>query len=164
LTTKAPYKGFAVFCWPELDRLVPAKPPIELLQVLPLCALALRPLIDLPDSCSGVINSFDWSEDVGWAYADLLEAMRNHGVPESYWDRPSESKLFGWPHWVQNEIDQMGDPNDPNGLRLLLQLDSYTDGTKWAEWGDAGTLYFMIRDADLAARRFDRCEFEMQCG
>jgi uncharacterized protein YwqG len=58
----------------------------------------------------------------------------------------------------------MGDPDDPDGLRLLLQLDSYTDGTKWAEWGDAGLLYFLIRDADLAARRFDRCEFEMQCG
>jgi uncharacterized protein YwqG len=157
-------KGFAVFYWPELDRLVPAMPPIELQEVLPLCALAFRPLIDLPDSCSGVIDSLDWSEDVGWAYADLLEGMRNHGVPESSWDRISESKLFGWPHWEQNEIDQMGDPDDPNGLRLLLQLDTYTDGTSWAEWGDAGLLYFLIRDADLAARRFDRCEFEMQCG
>jgi uncharacterized protein YwqG len=47
---------------------------------------------------------------------------------------------------------------------LFLQLDSYTDGKKWAEWGDAGMLYFLIRDADLAARRFDRCAFEMQCG
>jgi uncharacterized protein YwqG len=157
-------KGFAVFYWPELDRLVPAMPPIELQEVLPVCALAFRPLIDLPDSCSSVIDSFDWSEDDRWAYADLLEGMRNHGIPKSSWDRISESKLFGWPHWEQNEIDQMGDPDDPDGLRLLLQLDSYTDGTKWAEWGDAGLLYFLIRDADLAARRFDRCEFEMQCG
>ena len=37
-----------------------------------------------------------------------------------------------------------------------------TDGNKWAEWLGGGSLYFMIRDADLAARRFDRCEFEMQ--
>jgi uncharacterized protein YwqG len=58
----------------------------------------------------------------------------------------------------------MGKPDDLNGLRLFLQLDSYTDGKKWAEWGDSGTLYFLIRDADLAARRFDRCAFEMQCG
>jgi Domain of unknown function (DUF1963) len=109
-------KGFAVFYWPELDRLVPATPPIELQEVLPLCALAFRPLIDLPDSVSSVIDCLEWGEDDYCAYTDLMEAMRNHGIPESSWDRISESKLFGWPHWEQNEIDQMGDPDDPDGL------------------------------------------------
>ncbi len=157
-------EGFAVFHWTNLDQLAPATPPIEVLKVLPLCALTFRPLIDLPDFFSGVLGPLDRLGDDGWAYSDLLDQLRNHGVPELSWNRISQSKLFGWPHWVQNEIDEMGSPDDPNGLRLLLQLDTYTDGKKWAEWGDAGTLYFLIRDADLAARRFDRCEFEMQCG
>ena len=139
-------------------------PPIEVLQVLPLCALAFRPLIDLPDTLSGTLLPLERLGDDSRAYSDLLDQLRNHGVPESSWNRISQSKLFGWPHWVQNEIDEMRNPDDPNGLRLLLQLDSYTDGKKWAEWGDAGTLYFLIRDADLAARRFNRCALEMQCG
>jgi uncharacterized protein YwqG len=157
-------EGFAVFHWTNLDQLAPAIPPIEVLKVLPLCALGFRPLIDLPDPLSRVLGPLDLLGDDGWAYSDLLDQLCNHGVPESSWNRISQSKLFGWPHWVQNEIDEMGSPDDPNGLRLLLQLDTYTDGKQWTEWGDAGTLYFLIRDADLAARRFDRCVFEMQCG
>jgi uncharacterized protein YwqG len=157
-------EGFAVFHWTQLDQLAPAIPPIEVLEVLPLCSLAFRPLIDLPDPLGGVIGPLDRLGDDSWAYSDLLDQLRNHGVPESSWNRISQSKLFGWPHWVQNEIDEMRNPDDPNGLSLLLQLDTYTDGKKWTEWGDAGRLYFIIRDADLAARRFDRCEFEMQCG
>jgi uncharacterized protein YwqG len=157
-------EGFAVFHWTELDQLAPATPPIEVLEVLPLCALGFRPLIDLPDPLSGVLGPLDRMGDDSWAYSDLLDQLRNHGVSESSWNRISRSKLFGWPHWVQNEIDEMRNPDDPNGLSLLLQLDTYTDGKKWTEWGDAGRLYFIIRNADLAARRFDRCEFEMQCG
>jgi uncharacterized protein YwqG len=155
------YEGaFAVFYWTELDRLVPAKPPIELQEIFPLCALAFRPMIELPDTSSAVIESLDWSDDDQWAYHDLKEAIRNHGIPEPSWDRISQGKLFGWPDWVQHESEQMG--NSPNELRPLLQLDAFTDGTEWAEWGGGGSLYFLIRDADLAARRFDRCKFEMQ--
>ena len=60
----------------------------------------------------------------------------------------------------------MGDPGEAetNGLHLLLQIDSYSNGTESAEWGDRGSLYFLIRNNDLQAGRFERCEFEMQCG
>jgi uncharacterized protein YwqG len=92
----------------------------------------------------------------------LKEAIRNHGIPEPSWDRTGYSKLFGWPGWVQYESERMAELDRLHGLSLLLQIDAYTDGVRWAEWGDGGSLYFLIRDADLAARRFDRCEFEMQ--
>jgi uncharacterized protein YwqG len=157
-------KAFAVYYWTELDQLVPAKPQIELQEVLPLCRLAFRPMIDLPDDHGATIVGLEWSDDDSDAYFDLLQETRDYGIPESSQDRISYSKLLGYPHWVQNEPEQIAGPHDPNGLQLLFQLDSYTDGKQWAEWGDAGTLYFLIRDADLAARRFDRCELEMQCG
>jgi uncharacterized protein YwqG len=63
---------------------------------------------------------------------------------------------------VQYESEEMAELDKLHGLNLLLQLDAFTDGTTWAEWGRGGSLYFMIRDADLAAGRFDRCRFEMQ--
>lgn len=30
-------------------------------------------------------------------------------------------------------------------------------------WGDCGRIYWMMRRADLAARRFDRAGFDLQC-
>jgi uncharacterized protein YwqG len=154
--------SFAVYHWTDLNQLVPAKPPIELLEVFPLCALSFRSMIEFPDPTSRFIKGLTWGDDDESAYYDLRETIRNQGVPESSWDRISYSKLFGWPDWVQYESEQMAELDKLHGLNLLLQLDAFTDGTKWAEWGGGGSRYFLIRDADLAARRFDRCEFEMQ--
>ena len=45
--------------------------------------------------------------------------------------------------------------------RLLLQLD--TDEDLGVMWGDGGTIYFWIREADAAARRFDQSWLILQC-
>jgi len=45
-------------------------------------------------------------------------------------------------------------------LVLLAQIDS--DSRSGMGWGDAGRLYWMIRE-DLAARRFDKATFTWQC-
>ncbi|MER6444269.1 DUF1963 domain-containing protein [Streptomyces venezuelae] len=44
---------------------------------------------------------------------------------------------------------------------LLAQFD--TDYEAEMMWGDVGTLYWLIRPADLAAGRFDRARFVWQC-
>ena len=44
---------------------------------------------------------------------------------------------------------------------LLAQFDS--DGRARMMWGDVGTLYWMIRPEDLAARCFDKALFTWQC-
>jgi uncharacterized protein YwqG len=46
--------------------------------------------------------------------------------------------------------------------RLLLQVD--TDDDAKMMWGDAGRIYFWIRDEDLRARRFDKTWLVFQCG
>jgi uncharacterized protein YwqG len=157
------YKNaFAVYHWTDLDQLALAMPPVELQQTFPLCALAFRPMIEVPDPTTRFIQELDWSDEDEWAYSDLREAIRDHGIPE--WSRGLTplSKLFGWPDWVQYESQEMAELDKLHGLHLLLQLDAFTDGATWAEWGGGGSLYFLIRDADLAAGRFDRCVFEMQ--
>jgi uncharacterized protein YwqG len=157
------YKNaFAVYHWTDLDQLARAVPPVELQQTFPLCALAFRPIIEVPDPTTRFIQELDWGDDDNCAYSDLREAIRDHGIPEPHRDITPLSKLFGWPDWVQYESEEMAELDKLHGLHLLLQLDAFTDGTTWAEWGGGGSLYFMIRDADLAAGRFDRCEFEMQ--
>lgn len=44
---------------------------------------------------------------------------------------------------------------------LLAQID--TDQDAGMMWGDCGTLYWLIRPEDLAARRFDEARFTWQC-
>ena len=46
--------------------------------------------------------------------------------------------------------------------RLLLQIDSDERGPGWM-WGDAGTIYFWIREKDVAARQFDDVWLIFQC-
>jgi uncharacterized protein YwqG len=155
-------EAFAVYHWVDLDLLTPAEPPVELQQTFPLCAVAFRPMIEFPDPTTRFIEELDWGDDDQWAYTDLKEAIRDHGIPEPHKALTGHSKLFGWPDWVQYESEEMAELDKLHGLHLLLQLDAFTDGTAYAEWGGGGSLYFLIRDADLAAGRFDRCEFEMQ--
>ena len=45
--------------------------------------------------------------------------------------------------------------------QLLFQLDS--DDPAGCMWGDCGLLYYWVRQADLAARRFDRTWTGLQC-
>ncbi|MFG3253684.1 YwqG family protein [Streptomyces sp. NPDC048172] len=51
---------------------------------------------------------------------------------------------------------------EAHGWVPLAQFDS--DDAAGMEWGDAGTLYWLIRPRDLAACRFDRAMFTWQCG
>jgi uncharacterized protein YwqG len=66
------------------------------------------------------------------------------GGPEGYEDPRAEQLAEGASEW-----------------RLLLQLDT-DDEAGWM-WGDAGRLYFWIRDADLRAGRCDSSWCVLQC-
>jgi uncharacterized protein YwqG len=151
-------RDIAVFHWSDVDRLVPAVPPIEVIKVFPLCALVFRPLLDLPDPYSRAVAEILSDDEQLSRYRALHNAMRHHGIPEDFRDYCGLSKLLGWPHLVQQyDLDTTAD-----GARLLLQLDGYSNGDDGEGWGPGGSLYFLIRDEDLRERRFDRCEFEMQ--
>jgi uncharacterized protein YwqG len=92
-------------------------------------------------------------------------------------------QILGWPTVIQNSMQlevqlvshgiYVGGPEgyeDPRvevlaegarEWRLLLQLDS-DDDVGWM-WGDAGCLYFWMRDADLRSGRYDSSWCILQC-
>jgi uncharacterized protein YwqG len=97
-------------------------------------------------------------------------------------EEPSH-KLFGYPDQIQGDMQlecqlvfhglYCGDPsgyNDPRARdleggasqwRLLLQID--TDRDTEMMWGDAGRLYYWIREGDLAAGAFESSWLILQC-
>jgi uncharacterized protein YwqG len=75
--------------------------------------------------------------------AQLVTHGINCGGPEGYRSAQAKALEAGADDW-----------------RLLLQIDS--DRTANLTWGDAGMLYFWIRQEDLRARAFERVWMELQ--
>lgn len=121
----------------------------------------------------------DWEE-----YDEVLEKL---GVNID--EDPEEHKLLGYADIIQNEMLTecertsrglyCGDPESyrhtPKDVEadiakhaadwvLLLQLSTITKGDFEWMFGDCGMLYFYIRKEDLAAMRFDKASFSVQCG
>jgi uncharacterized protein YwqG len=154
-----PFGPIAVFYWPEPAHLVPARSPIELLEVFPPCALALRPIVDLPHPFSKAVSKLELRGEQHKAYREVWRGIHDCGIPPDSARSASFSKLLGWPDLVQNDLWAFEGGND---ARLPLQVDSYCNGQDWHFWGPGGSLYFDMSERDLRARRFERCEYEGQ--
>ncbi len=151
----------AVFYWPDIASLCVAEAPIEDFTVFPVCALSCFETVDLPHPLSDAVAALDLDRDEERRYENFHQAISADalGVRKSRF-QIDISKLFGWPDLIQNELEL---PGGSEGMRPLLQIGSYETGTKGHSWGPGGNLYFAIRDEDLRAARFDRCDVDMQC-
>jgi len=154
-----PFDSHCVFYWPDTERLIQAKAPIEPLETFPTCALAPRPLIDLPHPDSTAVGGFGLNKQQREAYFDVWLDVRHYGIPSDYAPYASFSKLLGWPALVQHDIGMFESRDD---ARLLLQVDAYCNGETSHGWGPGGSLFYVLTDPDLRARVFARCELEGQ--
>jgi uncharacterized protein YwqG len=154
-----PFDSHCVFYWPDAERLIQAKAPIEPLEIFPTCALAPRPLIDLPHPDSTAVGGFGLNKQQREAYFDVWLDVRHYGIPPDYASYAKFSKLLGWPALVQNDIGVFESRDD---ARLLLQVDEYCNGETAHGWGPGGSLFYVLTDADLRAHVFARCELEGQ--
>jgi uncharacterized protein YwqG len=149
-------------------------PGVVVLEALPELALPAP----YPDEVRAMGLS-DAERDAYWRLAEELE-REGARMPTDAAEAPVH-RLGGVPREIQNpmeaecELARRGE--DPYAVpysrreeiaeeakarwRLLLQVDS--DDAAGLMWGDAGILYYWIRDDDLAARRFDRAWCVMQC-
>ena len=151
--------------------------------------LEALPELALPAPFPEEVHAMGLSEAEAEAYWRLTEDLEREGarVPAEVAEAPGTARyppvhrLGGVPHEIQNpmeaECELVRRGEDPHALpysrqqevaeeakarwRLLLQVDS--DEAAGLMWGDAGMLYYWIRDDDLAARRFDRAWCVMQC-
>ena len=164
----------------------PRDAPPGLVPEAVLGARAVRPFprLTIPPWASTAFEDLPVNTDPGSpevdAYFDLLDALdRAQGIG----DGPIH-QLLGHPDQIQNDMQlecqlvthglYCGDEReyqDPRRVelepgarewRLLLQIDTDEDGLG-VMWGDVGRIYFWIRDADLAARRFDAVWLVFQC-
>ncbi|MBB4634622.1 YwqG family protein [Longimicrobium terrae] len=168
-----------VYWFPQVAGLRPMEPPQALPRhgrFLP-APLEEWPGVSWPRSSAPVVREIGMSSEEGDAYFEFWEE----------WDageggRPRH-QLLGHPIPVQGEMqlecqlvtagiycggpEGYADPRrgelEPGARewRLLAQFDS--DGDAEMEWGDGGMLYYWIREADLAERRFDRVWAILQC-
>ncbi|MEU3877361.1 MULTISPECIES: YwqG family protein [Streptomyces] len=143
----------------------------EQLEAYPEVPLTVRVEATAPDIWHPVVREAFGSDD------SSLE-----GWPEEFTDALYDRKpgpghqVGGHAHPVQNPLEyeiahaalgqdvRWDDPRvaeDAGNWVLLAQFD--TDGDADMMWGDCGALYWLIRPADLAALRFDRAMFTMQC-
>lgn len=133
----------------------------------PVCPLTAGLTLTLPNELDGI----DLTEDESDNYYDLLEAIGGHHRFLGHAE-PIQSEMELECELVTNGL-YCGDStgyHDPRAKELekssgqwnlLLQIDS--DDNAEMMWGDAGRLYFWIRDQDLAGRDFSNCWMISQC-
>ena len=70
------------------------------------------------------------------------------------------SKIFGFPHFAQDDPRGIADKGLEGFDTLLLQLDSDSENI---DWGDSGTGCFFIEQSALAARNFSKVLYNWDC-
>lgn len=140
------------------------------------CRVALAASWTLPSWESAAIAALEPGDDEIDAYSEAIDALVDPGAGDVH-------RLLGHPDQIQGDMTvecqlvthglDLGDGTgwrDPRAealargatdWRLLLQVAS--DDGAGMMWGDAGCLYYWIREPDLAAAAFDASWLILQC-
>jgi len=143
-------------------------------QVFATRRLAFIPFQSIPDPCAKLLEGPLRDPQDQEMYANFFEEYSHQGPAH---------QLLGWPTVIQNEMElecqlvtngiYVGDSTGYKHPRraalekgthdwiLLLQVDSDDDAHMM--WGDAGMLYFWIRQQDLAQAAFRKTWCILQC-
>ena len=172
-----------IFFFENTDRFVPLDPPDDLAAeyIIPEIAVEFK-----PHNSYLSFEEFENYSDLHCDFEDYDKVLENLGVdPDSDQDN---HKLLGYADAIQGDMltecervsrglycgNARSYRNTPDEIEadiakhagdwlLLLQLSTTTkDDFEWM-FGDCGMLYFYIRKDDLAAKRFDKMQFALQC-
>lgn len=131
--------------------------------------LRLRQIPTFPDGATQEFDDLGLGETEVEAFFDTLERCQRDclGCPPAWGGR---HQLGGSAECIQSDVRSEWEAAEARSTpptagrspwRLLLQLDS--DPFVGFHWGDAGRLYFGLREDDLLARRFEWTRFAFQC-
>ncbi|MEP9375227.1 DUF1963 domain-containing protein [Aquabacter sp. CN5-332] len=152
----------AVLYFPDPQKLGSAPLPVEDFELSRECGLAFYDTVELPDPQSDAVEALGLTAAEVEAYAGLRAQISNHGMPEDPWS-DARSKLLGWPDLIQErDVGVFLPKEEKAGEKLLLQANSYHDGSDWQSWGDGGNIYFVLEAEALAQRDFDDVCIDMQ--
>jgi uncharacterized protein YwqG len=138
-------------------------------------AIRFRPFESLPSWERPAIEQLDMTDEEGDTYCDLCDGL---------FEQNPKHQLIGFPSPVQGDHMELESQLASNGIycgnekgykspeakrleagaaewRLLLQIDS--DDALDFMWGDAGVLYFWIREEDARNRNFSKTWLTCQC-
>ena len=168
----------------DLMNCVPLKIPADIAEeyVMPEIALQFKARKSYPK-----FEEFEVYSDLESDCEEYDEVLEKLGVNIDA--DPEDHKLLGYADIIQNEMltecertfrglycgDLESYQNTPKDVEadianhapdwtLLLQLSTIAKGDFEWMFGDCGMLYFYIRKEDLAAMRFDKATFSVQCG
>jgi hypothetical protein len=131
--------------------------PVTGLDPFPSCPLQFAGYDDIPELDASPLNDV-----LDAAASDRYCGIRSY---LSFGDEPASHKVLGHPDPIQGPVEEDCEHLEPqpggSPWRVLLQVDS--DERLGMMWGDAGRLYFCLREDDLANRRFNRVVAVMQC-
>ncbi len=172
-----------VFYFENIDGFVPLDLPDDLEEeyTIPEIAVEFESQKSYPS-----FEEFENYSDLDCDWDDYDDELEKLGVDA---DRDAENhKLLGYADLIQGEMltecervsrglycgNAENYKNTPNEVKadiekhagdwtLLLQLSTVTKGDFEWMFGDCGMLYFYIRKDDLAARKFDKIHFSLQC-
>ncbi|GIF58139.1 YwqG family protein [Asanoa iriomotensis] len=120
-------------------------------------------ITDLAPEHRAFMDDYRNRDDFAWALSDLVgrpwHGVGGHADPVQ---GPVEMDaaqvvLGGRADWTGPAVHE-----EAQRWVLLAQIDSDEEANMC--WGDVGTLYWLVRPADLRARDFDRAVFTWQCG
>jgi uncharacterized protein YwqG len=164
--------GWAVILAAEASPL--SEPPPAVARV-PRHGISLETINTLPSSERPELSTLQLTDDESDSLIDLSSAVYGH--------EPCH-QVGGFPSPIQSDAMELECQLVSNGIycgdakgyhspeaaalrggasdwRLLLQMDG--DDDLDLMWGDAGMLYFWIREADARARRFENVWVVLQC-
>jgi uncharacterized protein YwqG/predicted DNA-binding protein (MmcQ/YjbR family) len=100
-----------------------------------------------------VVGALNWTSEEYERFNDLYFDFSD--VCRKNWGYPARHQLLGYAAVIQNAVARPG-------TRLLCQIES--DDEMDVMWGDGGTIYFTITDADLKHQIFSHVEADFQSG
>ena len=172
-----------VFYFENTDGFAPLDLPENLAKdyAIPEIAVKFRSQISCP-----CFEEFENHSDLDCDWNDYDDELKKLGVDTDC--GAGDHKLLGYADTIQGEMltecervsrglycgDAESYKNTPDEVKadiekhagdwmLLLQLSTVTKGGFELMFGDCGMLYFYIRKDDLAARKFDKIHFSLQC-